>query len=43
MNWTKEKLEDYLDREPKSHRKYPNNYLIFNFLLKVFKLIYLKL
>ena len=39
MNWEKEQLEVYLNRAPRSHKEYPNNYLLFNFLLKIFKLI----
>ena len=39
MNWTKYQLKSYLSRPSKSHREYSNNYLLFNFLLEIFKLI----
>ena len=39
MQWSEEMLEAYLKRNPKSHKNYPNSYFIYNFLLKIYKII----
>ena len=37
MNWTEDDLNNYIIRKPKSHYSYPNNRIIFKFLLKFIK------
>ena len=39
MNWTEDDLNNYINRKPKSHYSYPNNRIIFEFLLKIYKKI----
>ena len=39
MNWTEDDLNNYINRKPKSHYSYPNNRIIFEFLLKNYKKI----
>ncbi len=39
MNWSENKLNDYMNRPPKSHEDYPNSKFIYNNLLKFYKFV----
>ena len=39
MNWSEEKLKNYIERPAKSHDQYPNSKFIYEYLLKIYKLI----
>ena len=38
MEWDSKMLEDYLNRKPISHRNYPNSFILYNILLKIYKI-----
>ena len=39
MDWNLSTLQDYLNRSPIPHTYYPNSFILYNVLLKIYKIL----